>query len=236
MFMFNPRNRVNRTIVSLLIGALCITGMFNPLFAAVSPLNQSAASAAAQSNVSNNSSIAGQLIVYGSVSVNDRQVLTGSSIFTNSLIKVACNQGSSAIVRLGRGGLIEVKPGTSFMLKFNNGMITGELREGSLKVKTMPGMGVAIDTPEGRVATDGQNAAFLPIAARKTSNCVNGTIVATDGTTQSGAATAGAAGAGGSSSLSAAALAALIFGVGVAGAITIVALTQSGYQVSPVTP
>lgn len=228
--MRDPGNRISRIIAILLVGALCITGILSPVLAAVSQQSQTPS----LSGGSVTTGFAGQLIVYGSVSVNERQVLSGSSIFTNSLIKVACNQGSSAIIRLGRGGLIEVKPGTSFMLRFNSGMIAGELREGSLKVKTLPGMSVAIDTPEGRVTADGQSSAFLPIAVRKSGNCVNGMTVATDGTTQSGRAAAGASS--GSSSLSAAALAALIFGVGVAGAITIVALTQSGYQVSPVTP
>lgn len=187
----------------------------------------------------------GQLVSFGSVTVNNRPAPSGSSVFSNSLIKVPCVAGSSAIIRIGTAAVLELKAGSQLQLTFSDGLIGGDLREGSLRVRTQPGVRLALNTPDGLVSTDGQKAAFTPVAARSSSRCQfdqlatldnPGATTAGQGPARRSGQTAPTRAGAAASSINPAALAALIFGVGVAGAITIAALTDSGYQVSPINP
>jgi len=185
--------------------------------------------------------VIGQLISFGTVTVDGRPTINGSSITSNSLIGVPCGPGNSAIVKIGRQGLVEIRPGARIRLSFSDGFVGGELMDGTVRVRTRPGVRLDLTTPKGRYAADGQKALFLPIRAASTAGCSYDQVAAVDDTVppavpQSGRTSASTGSAAGSSGLSPLALAALIFGVGVAGAITIVALTNSGEQVSPTTP
>lgn len=243
--MLYSGSRASRVLALITIGALSLSGAIVPV------------SLAGGVNSNSTTPLVGQLIAYGQVTINGRQALTGTSVFPNSQIRVACSAGSSALIRLGQGGrmgTIELRPGAWLQLGFNQESIGGELREGSLRLRTPAGMKVGISTPAGRIETDGRTPALTPVSTKgeKSAACrldqpdqlasiENGVTTSQRG--QGGqtvmrpsrvrpATTASTA----NSSLSPAALAALIFGVGVAGAITIVALTQSGYQVSPIAP
>jgi len=187
----------------------------------------------------------GQIVSYGEVTINNRPAPTGSSIFNNSLIKVPCAAGSSAIIRIGNSAVIEIKPGAQLQLNISNSLIGGELREGSLRVRTQPGVRLALQTPDGLVSNDSQTEGFTPVVAGSTSKCQFDQLANVEnsastpqgqGTRRTGPTSQTTRAAAPASSLSPAALAALIFGVGVAGAITIVALTDSGYQISPINP
>lgn len=249
--MLYSGSRASRVLALITIGALSLSGAILPV------------SLAGGVNSNSSTPLVGQLIAYGQVTINGRQALTGTSVFPNSQIRVACAVGSSAIIRLGQGGrmgTIELRPGAWLQLGFNQESIGGELREGSLRLRTPAGMKVGISTPEGRIETDGRTPALTPVSTKgeKSASCrldqADQLASIENGVTTSLSGQGGQGGQGGqtvmrpsrvrpattastaNSSLSPAALAALIFGVGVAGAITIVALTQSGYQVSPIAP
>jgi hypothetical protein len=81
-------------------------------------------------------SLVGQLVSYGAVMINNRRAPTGSTVFNNSLIKVPCEPGNSAIIRIGTAGVIELKSGAQLQLTFSAGQIGGDLREGSIRVRT----------------------------------------------------------------------------------------------------
>src|SRR5262249_26479582 len=73
-------------------------------------------------NVKNTTQIVGQLIVTGSVTVNEKRAITGTSVFTDSRIAVACAKGNLAIVNLGKLGRIELSSGSKLLLRFSDGL------------------------------------------------------------------------------------------------------------------
>lgn len=245
--MTNSRNRITQGNSSFKALTLAFCLVVAPLsLPAATPLQTSSHSSNLQSPPPGSDSTAssrliGQLVSFGAVTVNGRAALNGSSVPTNSVISVPCGPGNSAMIRLGSSGLVEVRPGATLHLSFAYGFVGGGLKEGSIRVRTPQGVRLDLATPNGRVTADGRTPTFVPVRVPSATACsydqlaaINGTIPVSTQNGQSGGATGGAAA--GSSGLSPFALAALIFGVGVAGAITIVALTQSGEQVSPTAP
>jgi len=114
----------------------------------------------------------GQMIVTGSVTINEKRAITGTSVFTDSRIAVACAKGNSAIVNLGRLGRIELTSGSKLMLRFNDGLISGDLLEGKAVVSTPAGVKVAVNTPDGVISADGAEAAVTPVATQRGVRCV----------------------------------------------------------------
>jgi hypothetical protein len=119
-----------------------------------------------------NSQRVGQLIVTGSVTVNDKKAITGTTIFTDSLIVVACAKGNSAIVNLGRLGRIELTAGAKLTLRFGEGLIGGDLAEGKAVISTPAGVKVAVNTPDGVAAAGGGDAAVTPAVAQRGVRCI----------------------------------------------------------------
>jgi hypothetical protein len=129
--------------------------------------------AVATSNIINkDSQHVGQLIVSGSVTVNDKRAITGTTIFNDSRIGVACAKGSSAIVNLGRLGRVELSPGAKMVLRFSDGMVSGDLMQGKAVVSTPAGVKVAINTPDGVSSSDGKEAAVTPVNTQRGVRCV----------------------------------------------------------------
>src|SRR5262245_36871315 len=90
----------------------------------------------AADNPKNDPQLVGQLIVSGSATVNEKRAITGASVFNNSRIGVACSKGSVAIVNLGKLGRIELSAGSKMVLRFSEGLISGDLLEGKAVVST----------------------------------------------------------------------------------------------------
>ncbi len=265
--MHYSRNRVGRALAFLIAGALTLSGTL-PTSSAIGLANASTAAPPASAPPASappasappasappaSAPPVGQMIVYGNVTVNGRPVMTGTSIFSDSLIRVACDSASSTIVRLGQGthlSMIELRPGAQFQLNFSRNFVGGQLHQGALRVRTPAGVKVGITTKDGVVTTDGAAPALTPVRHRAASCAydqadqlvsidnnvtTSGQNVQPSSVTRTTRVRPSSTAATTTGGLNPAALAALIFGVGVAGAITIVALTQSGYQVSPVTP
>jgi hypothetical protein len=156
-----------RALVTLLSLTLCVFGAFNTgsTLAAKKPQNPNMGVAKSGNQQ------AGQLIATGTVSVNEKKAITGTAIFSDSRIAVECSKGSRAIVDLGKLGRIELIEGSKLALRFNDGLITGDLTEGKAVVNTPAGVKVAINTPKGLASSDGQEPAVTTCVAQET-QCV----------------------------------------------------------------
>lgn len=150
--------------------------------------------------------IIGQLSLTGAVTLNEKKAINGTAVFNNSRLNVACAAGNRAIVNLGKLGRVELSPGSQMVLKFSDGLISGELVMGKIVVNSSAGVKVAINTPEGISAADGKESSILSVTTQRGVRCVP--VM----TTQSASATA----------LGSGALAAILLGAGgtaVAGAV-----------------
>lgn len=159
-------------------------------------------------NPKNENQVAGQIIVTGAVTVNDKKVINGTTVFSNSRLNVACAAGNKAMVNLGKLGRVELTPGSQMVLRFSDGLISGDLVMGRIVVNSSPGVKVAINTPDGVSAADGKEPSVLAVATQRGVRCVP--VMATS---QIGSA---------STALGSGALAAILLGAGgtaVAGAV-----------------
>jgi hypothetical protein len=116
--------------------------------------------------------VIGQLITSGSVTINDKKAINGTSVYNNSRLNVACANGNRAVINLGKLGRVEMAPGTQLVLKFSEGLIGGDLSVGKIVVSAPVGVKVAINTPEGVSAADGKEASLLPVATQRGVRCV----------------------------------------------------------------
>ncbi len=116
--------------------------------------------------------IVGQLNVVGAATINDKKAITGTTVFSNSRVGVACAGGNRATVNLGKLGRVELAPGSQMILKFSDGMISGDLVTGKVVVNAPVGVKVAINTPEGVSASDGKEASMLAVATQRGVRCV----------------------------------------------------------------
>ena len=84
--------------------------------------------------------IAGELTVTGNgingdaapVTVNGEAAKSGRSIFSSSIIATPSNAG--AVIDLGKAGIIELAPNTSFSVTFDDKSVSGDLTSGKLTV------------------------------------------------------------------------------------------------------
>lgn len=84
--------------------------------------------------------VAGELTVTGSgingesptVTVNGEAAKTGRSIFSSSVITTPSNAG--AVINLGKNGIIELSPNSTFTVNFDGKSISGDLASGKLSV------------------------------------------------------------------------------------------------------
>lgn len=163
--MLNRSPIIGRSVIVFLSVALSGLGVFNPNPVLATGVGNGV-------NPKNDPQLVGQLIVSGSATVNDKRAITGATIFNNSRIGVACSKGSLAIVNLGRLGRVELSPGSKMVLRFTEGLITGDLLEGRAVVSTPAGVKVAINRPDGMSLTDGKEAAVTPVATQRGVRCV----------------------------------------------------------------
>jgi hypothetical protein len=203
-----------RIVASVLIIALSSIGMLNSM-AVLAEETPSAGNPKVVKNAKIDTQIVGQLTVIGSVTLNDKRALNGTSVFNNSKIKVACAKGNGAIVNLGRMGRVELSPGAHIVLRFSEGLISGDLMEGNVMVNAPSGVKVSINTQDGVTATDGKEASVLPVKSQRGVRCVPMVISSSSS----------------SPVLSTGAWAALLLGMG--GAAVAGVLAATGNEVSP---
>lgn len=206
-------NRLRRLVVIVLGLALCSFGapLPSPTFAGTAPK--------AKAEKTDETNLKGQLTVNGSVTLNGKRAITGTTVLSDSRISVACAQGNNATVNLGKLGRIELSAGAQMVVRFSDGLISGELLTGNAVVNNTAGVKVAITTPAGMSAADGKEPAALAVNSQKGSRC--NPLVAKS-----------SSGGGGGGSLGAGAIAALLAGVGGAAVATGVAVSQRDFPAS----
>jgi hypothetical protein len=158
-------HRIRRIVASVLIVALSSLGTFNTAVTLAEETPKAG-------NPKVDTQVIGQLTVVGSATINDKKAPNGTSVFNNSRVKVACAKGNSAIVNLGRMGRVELSPGTQMLLRFSEGLISGDLIEGNIMVNAPSGVKVSINTPDGVTASDGKEASVLPVRTQRGVRCV----------------------------------------------------------------
>lgn len=112
---------------------------------------------------------AGDLTANGLVTLNGKKVISGTTVYSNSLIKVACKGG--AAVNLGTLGRVVYDQGAEMRLQFSDGLIEGELLAGNVQIEAPAGVRLNINTPTGPVVTDGKDASSVPLSASTTPVC-----------------------------------------------------------------
>jgi hypothetical protein len=114
----------------------------------------------------------GELSVSGQVTVNGQSAISGATVFSDSTVETA--KGSSAVVSLGKLGRVELLPGTTLKLSFNETGMTGMLSAGRVRVSSSSGISAVINTNDGSVIADNTQANAFTVDTE----CGN-TIVAT---------------------------------------------------------
>lgn len=95
----------------------------------------------------------GAISVIGETKVNGQNVISGGTIFPDSLIVTAAR--SQATVSLSKMAQIVLAPETSLKLAFKDSSITCSLDAGRVRVSTLSGVSVKVTTKEGSVLVDG---------------------------------------------------------------------------------
>lgn len=100
--------------------------------------------------------MAGELTVTGngmngdvpSVTVNGEAARSGRSIFSSSVIATPSNAG--AVINLGKNGIIELAPNTTFTVSFDDKSVSGDLATGKITV-VGTSSSVNVKTPAGQM-------------------------------------------------------------------------------------
>ena len=95
----------------------------------------------------------GELSISGNVTVNGENMVSGGTVFSDSLITTA--EKSSATVNLSKLGRVELAPTSSLKLSFTEKSVMGLLESGSAQVSTVAGISVNFTTSDGIVVVDG---------------------------------------------------------------------------------
>ena len=112
----------------------------------------------------------GELSVSGDVTVNGQKVITGGTIFSDSVVLTA--KDSSAVVSLGKLGRIELLANTSVRLSFADNSIMGLVDSGRARVSTPAGVSVNLTTKDGSVMVDGSQATTFSVSTENGNTAV----------------------------------------------------------------
>jgi len=107
----------------------------------------------------------GELKVSGTVTVNGESVISGGTLFSDSVITTA--DKSMATVNLSKLGRVELSPNSSLRISFTEKGITGLLDSGSAHVSTLGGVTVNFTTKDGAVVVDGSQATSFTVSISK---------------------------------------------------------------------
>ncbi|MFZ4628843.1 MAG: hypothetical protein ACOYNR_10995 [Blastocatellia bacterium] len=156
-------------VVGLLLGSLTGSGQSSTLSGPNSgPTKETSKGAPAPSGApkrktAQDAVLPGQLVAVGTVYLNEVVVLSGATVFSNTLVRVSGEAGSQAIINLGALGILELAAGAQMVLRFSSGLISGELLTGDALVRAPAGVRVSISTPDGLVQSSGVEPTELPV-------------------------------------------------------------------------
>jgi hypothetical protein len=108
--------------------------------------------------LANSDRMAGELTVTGngmngeapSVTVNGEAARSGRTIFSSSVIATPSNAG--AVINLGKSGIIELAPNTTFTVSFDEKSVSGDLTSGKLTVLGSSA-GISVKTTTGQLVS-----------------------------------------------------------------------------------
>jgi ferric-dicitrate binding protein FerR (iron transport regulator) len=113
---------------------------------------------------------AGELSIAGHVTVNGQRVISGGTLFSDSMITTA--EKSNATVSIGKLGRVELAPNTNLRLSFSDNSISGLLESGSANLSTLPGVTVSLTTKDGQVVVDGSKATSFTVTKASSNTLV----------------------------------------------------------------
>jgi hypothetical protein len=103
----------------------------------------------------------GEIVSASKTTINGFSAISGATVFNNNRIKTG--KEGAAVINLGRLGRIELGPDTDMTLRISEASIGGELRSSQMVVSAQKGVGIAVNTAEGIVTTDGREPAVLTV-------------------------------------------------------------------------
>lgn len=107
---------------------------------------------------------AGDLNVFGAVSVDGTRAESGQTFFSGSTIETA--QGALSTVKLGRRGRVELAAESSLKLDFTEAGLSGALKAGSARVSVPAGVSARVFTGWGDVSNDPEQACLFSVDVR----------------------------------------------------------------------
>ena len=139
-----------------------------------------------------NKSLMGELIVSGSnangndvsATINGELAYSGRTFFSSGTI--ATNKDTSATVKLGKLGFINLSPNSNLSLSFSENKISGTLSAGQIKVFNSEGVEVNIQTPDSLISNEArQKGVFSVDVQAGTTNAFaeTGAVYMNNGTT-----------------------------------------------------
>ncbi len=116
-----------------------------------------------------NKSLMGELIVSGhnvngsggSATINGEAAFSGRTFFSSGVIATAEN--TSATIKLGKLGFINLTPNSNLSLNFSENKISGTLSAGQIKVFNNEGVEVNIQTPDSLISNEAQQKGIFSV-------------------------------------------------------------------------
>lgn len=139
-----------------------------------------------------NKSLMAELIVSGKTAINGGASATvdgepaysGRTFFSSGTIATA--KDTSATVKLGKLGFINLSPDSNLSLNFSENKISGTLSAGQIKVFNTEGVEVNIQTPDGLISNRAQQTAVFSVdvqAGTTNVSAESGAVYMNNGTT-----------------------------------------------------
>jgi ferric-dicitrate binding protein FerR (iron transport regulator) len=107
----------------------------------------------------------GALAVSGQVKVNGQKMISGGTIFMDSIISTA--DQSSASVSISKVGRVDLAANSNLRLSFAANGITAMLETGSAQVAILAGITVNLTTKDGTVVVDGSQPTTFTVSASR---------------------------------------------------------------------
>jgi hypothetical protein len=108
----------------------------------------------------------GELSIIGQVSVNGEKVISGGTLFSDSVVATA--EKSSAIISISKLGRVELAPNSSLKLSFTDKSVMGLLETGTAHVSTLAGITVNVTTKDASVIVDGSQPTSFTVSSSLT--------------------------------------------------------------------
>jgi hypothetical protein len=107
----------------------------------------------------------GELWSYGEIELNGDPAVSGTTLFSNSLITTTSS--STAVISIAKVGRVEILPRSSVQIGFNNRDLECKLNSGTIRVSTTAGVTSVVTTRDGRVSGEPNQAAMFSVSVEE---------------------------------------------------------------------